>query len=272
MRVLFRQINQEPRESSDNFLTRLRKLAESCEFHDVEDAILDQFIEKCHSSTLRRKLLQEQNLTLDKLLQTARSLEAANQQANVIESTGKNSHTAHTTPKVNLVKQGYKQGKPIKKTRKESKYFTAGLGNNNYSHSKPQSVRSKSNYSKPQNMGGKNCTRCGKPDHNYTQLDKCPANNRQCYSCGKLGHFMQFCRSHKKVYQASEVTEQAATHTQASADFTSHSDNTDFVFRINSVTLKKQRIMLDVLLNGKLVSMQLDTASDVSVVSEEVVE
>lgn len=66
-RVLFRQINQEARESSDNFVTRLRKLAESCDFHDVEDAIVDQFIEKCCSSSLRRKLLQEQDLTLEKL-------------------------------------------------------------------------------------------------------------------------------------------------------------------------------------------------------------
>lgn len=70
------------------------------------------------------------------------------------------------------------------------------------------------------------------------------------------------------MYQASEVTEQAATRTQASAALT-HSDNTDFVFTINSVTLKKPWTMLDVLLNGTPVSMQLDKASDVSVVSEE---
>lgn len=93
-RVLFRQINQEARQSSDNFVIRLRKLAESCDFHDVDDAIVDEFIEKYCSSSLRRKLLQEQDLTLEKLLQIARSLETAYQQANVIESTGKNSYTA----------------------------------------------------------------------------------------------------------------------------------------------------------------------------------
>lgn len=257
-RVLFRQINQEARESSDNFVTRLRKLAESCDFHDVEDAIVDQFIEKCCSSSLRRKLLQEQDLTLEKLLQIARSLEAADQQANVIESAGKNSHTATLAPKVNLVKQGHRPDKSFQKPRKWSKHLNAGLGDNSLS--------------KPQSLGGKNCTRCGKPDHNYSQLDKCPAKNRKCSACGKLGHFMQFCRSPKKVYQTSEVTQQDDKHIPASADTTKPTDVTDFVFEINSVTLKKPRIMLDVLLNGKPVSMQLDTASDVSVVSEELVE
>ena len=129
-------------------------------------------------------------MTLEKLVQ----IEAADQQANVIEGTVKNSHTIPMAPKVNLVKQGYRHGKPIQKFRKKDKYMKTGSGKN--SHDKSQI------------LGGKNCTRCGKPGHNYTQLDKCPANNRKCSACGKLGHFRQFCRSSNKVCQASEITEQ----------------------------------------------------------------
>lgn len=41
-RVLFRQVKENAHEDTDSFVTRLRKLAETCEFHDTEDAILDQ--------------------------------------------------------------------------------------------------------------------------------------------------------------------------------------------------------------------------------------
>ena len=41
--------------------TRLRKLASTCEFHDVEDVSIDQIIEKCSSHKLRKKLLQEKH-------------------------------------------------------------------------------------------------------------------------------------------------------------------------------------------------------------------
>ena len=67
-RVLFRQVKQEELETTYRFVTRLRKLAKTCEFQDTEDAILDQVIEKCFSSQLRRKALQDTDLTLEKML------------------------------------------------------------------------------------------------------------------------------------------------------------------------------------------------------------
>ncbi|KAK3895908.1 hypothetical protein Pcinc_000408 [Petrolisthes cinctipes] len=104
-RVLFRQIHQESNEPTDTFVTRLRKLAESCNFHDSEDAILDQAIEKCASSQLRRKVLQERNITLDKFLQIARAMEAADRHADIIEGSSNG-----RVVQVNYVK--HKKSKP----------------------------------------------------------------------------------------------------------------------------------------------------------------
>ncbi|KAG7158537.1 putative Tigger transposable element-derived protein 7-like 79 [Homarus americanus] len=47
-------------------------------------------IEKNNSHELRKKLLQEKNLTLDKVLDIARALEAANSQAQTIEDRSHN--------------------------------------------------------------------------------------------------------------------------------------------------------------------------------------
>jgi hypothetical protein len=43
-RYAFKQTRTSPDESVDHFITRLRQLAETCEFASVEDEIRDQFV------------------------------------------------------------------------------------------------------------------------------------------------------------------------------------------------------------------------------------
>ncbi|KAB7508045.1 hypothetical protein Anas_01959 [Armadillidium nasatum] len=93
-RFLFRKAIQESNESTDSYVTRLKKLAASCDFNNIEDSIIDQVIAKCHSSSLRRKLLQEANITLDSLLNTARAMEAAEMQASKMEDKANNLNVA----------------------------------------------------------------------------------------------------------------------------------------------------------------------------------
>ena len=57
-------------------LPRLRNLAKTCEFADAPDTIVDQIIEKCTSSKLRKRLLREKDLTLDKTLEIAQIMES----------------------------------------------------------------------------------------------------------------------------------------------------------------------------------------------------
>ena len=68
-RHLFRQIAQTSDETVDQFVCKLRQRAASCDFGEFEDDyIRDQVIDKCYSSHLRRKFLeQESTLTLDGL-------------------------------------------------------------------------------------------------------------------------------------------------------------------------------------------------------------
>ena len=56
-------------------------LSKTCEFHDNKDEIVDQIIEKCKSKKLRKRLLKEHELTLDKLLEIAMIMETTDRQS-----------------------------------------------------------------------------------------------------------------------------------------------------------------------------------------------
>ena len=58
-RHVFRGIEQKGEESAKTFLVRLREQSARCDFdnYSEEQAVADQFVEKCSSQRLRRKLL-----------------------------------------------------------------------------------------------------------------------------------------------------------------------------------------------------------------------
>ena len=58
-RHMFRQLQQLPNETVDQFVARLLQNAASCGFANVEEAIRDQVIEKGSSTHLRRKFLEK---------------------------------------------------------------------------------------------------------------------------------------------------------------------------------------------------------------------
>ena len=77
----FRQAVQQPNETSDQYATRLRKLAEHCEFADTDSAIVSTIIQNCLSMRLCRYAPHENDLMLDTLLTKARAMEASETQA-----------------------------------------------------------------------------------------------------------------------------------------------------------------------------------------------
>ena len=71
----FRQAKQHPGETMNSYHSRLRQLAATCEFTDVDKEVESQIIQSCTSQRLRRKA-------------EARALEVSEQQATNIESPG----------------------------------------------------------------------------------------------------------------------------------------------------------------------------------------
>ena len=80
----FRQTKQKDGESSGSFHTRLRQLAKTCEFGDIDKEIKEHIILTCSSNSLRRRALRE-NLTLEALLKLGRALELSETQARQVK-------------------------------------------------------------------------------------------------------------------------------------------------------------------------------------------
>ena len=110
-RSVFRNANQNTGETTDQYVTRLRQLAQHCEYgNETDNNIRDQVISSCRSSKLRKRLLTELDLTLDKTLQIARMIEDVNHFTKTIEN---NNNVAESLNKMtfqnrNHHKQGYR--------------------------------------------------------------------------------------------------------------------------------------------------------------------
>ncbi len=64
----FRQAQQKPNETIDEFHTRLRSLSTYCSFQDVEFEIKMQIVCNGTSTRLRRKALRDENYTLENMI------------------------------------------------------------------------------------------------------------------------------------------------------------------------------------------------------------
>ena len=87
-RYRFRSRAQQPGEPVLQWVSVLRQLASTCEYGDrMEEFVRDQLIERTCSGKLRQRLLMEgSELTLDKSLTIAGTLESAEKEARAMES------------------------------------------------------------------------------------------------------------------------------------------------------------------------------------------
>ena len=70
-RHVLRSMAQQERETVSQFIARLRKQAQNCNFVNPDVDIRDQVIDKCRSSELGKKLLAKEHLTLQKVHEAA---------------------------------------------------------------------------------------------------------------------------------------------------------------------------------------------------------
>ena len=125
----FRKLAQSHEETVAQFVSRLRKNTDGCDFHDSNIAIRDQVVERCRSEKLKRKFLEKGDvLTLEEMLKVAAHFEEVETQLRDMKIKNEAEAVANV--------------------------------NKNKSRSNP------SNHSNPSKSGQKGqCYRCGKDDH-----------------------------------------------------------------------------------------------------------
>lgn len=244
----FRQAAQKPGETVDQFSTRLRKLAATCEFHDSEKEIKSAIILNCLSKRLRRFALREENLTLDQLLSKARSLEASEQQASGMEQS-----LQQTTEAVNNLhlKRKSQPSKPRKWTKPQQK--------------------------PPHASQASQCRQCGRA-WPHTQ-GPCPAKGKMCNKCGKPNHFSNVCYTNKQSRQmpakhsspqgSQARTQMGATkiHMMTTHDSSESESDDEYVFTISALPGSSVPTA-DVEINGCKVKVLIDTGASADVIDE----
>ena len=166
-RYEFRRTNQNQDESIERYMSRLKALATTCDFHARDEEIKSQIISGCLSRTLRRQGLSEPNWSLTQLMDRGKALERSEAHAASIEHMGTNEET------VNKVGQRGQQRGPQRG---------------------PQRGQPKGKGFKGMNKKEvTDCKFCGRK--HQRKKEECPAWGKTCSKCKKNNHFAVKCRT-----------------------------------------------------------------------------
>jgi transposase InsO family protein len=237
-RHLFRKMKQSDGETVDQFAYRLRKKAAHCGFQDVDEMIRDQLIDSCHNQAIRRKFLESAaTCTLDKLLESARSMEAVECQMKEMKM---GPDRAEMVNAVDRKGKSRRYGKPGAKSE-----------------------------------GKKKCFRCGETGH-FAKDPKCPARSEKCTKCGLMGHRAICCRTKKpskgkqgKSDRAYKVDEKESTEFVFSVDSDkcdtcALKDSDDCAFKIG----ENENGDIDIDVSGVKINVLIDSGATCNIVDE----
>ena len=153
-RFIFNRRGQEENESIDQYVTVLRKLAQTCNFCNClhDSLIRDQLVLGIRDESIPKKLLQEKKLSLSRAVDIGRSGETTTMPLKELKN---KAATAGTDEEINVLKS--------KRT------------NNEKSRRERATIRS--------------CCYCG----GSHRRGDCPAYGQTCKKCGHRNHFSQAC-------------------------------------------------------------------------------
>ena len=230
-RHLFFTRDQRQGETVDSYITDLKHKAKTCEFGDIKDGLIrDRFISGVTSEQLRRVLLKEKSLTLQRTIEIAQLDEITQARLKQFKS----DKEIHSFSKAST--QQYQKGKPGRPR----------CGNCVEPHHKSERCKAK----------GKQCGKCGKYNHfahvcksqSVAQHNKKPWQHKTSQKRGS---------KYKKVHEFDAHTDESEEEFFVIEDID-----------INHVS-KKDEVHVKLKLNKEPVTIKVDTGAKCNVMSRE---
>ena len=241
-RFKFRQTSQLGSESMDNYVVRLKKLGESCDFADLEDNVLDQIIEKGIDIRLRRRLLEYGDLlTLEKALELARAMEQTEKQIKRIEKRDNLDFEVDT-----VSARG--------RSRARSRYASSNMRHHSgarrsSSRGHVGSVPNRASSGTHGQQMGNRCFRCGSLDH-FANDVSCRACHLTCNFCSKRGHVASVCQRKQRMNRPTNTHSIESKEPDDTVVFVSSVNMTKAMLPITVKLGKTQKQLLGLLDSG----------------------
>ena len=226
-------------ESVAMYVSELRKFSEHCQFGaQLNDYLHDRLVCGLNCERVQQKLLRMKDLTLESALDTAISFELASKDAKIL------------------------QGGTSDSGGEDTVYRVGG---------------------QEQNQGRRECYRCGSTIH---LANVCPFRTKQCFGCSRIGHTRRKCTMKANGDKRDGGSYKSGAQNVLSADEPSVgrvADSDDGsggvaatldlleLYPLQART-RYDPVLVEVVVNGKEVRMELDTGAAVSVMSSNVYE
>lgn len=253
-RCRFNTTRQEPNESVAEFAARLRMLSLHCNFSDLNGALRDQLVCGIHDEATRIELFKLSDLTFEKALKEATACEMATKNAAGAVRTLNNKSQKQ---EVFAIKSEQKNFRQNQSGRFPSKY-------KNHNNTKQSNERSGT-------VSDRSCYCCGQPGH---LANACTHREEVCNFCGKKGHLERACFTKKRATNKFlEVNDEEADDNDPADNhlcdfYPLFAKDSELECKLLSDKIKADPMFLQLQLNGKDVSMEVDSGTYYAVVSE----
>ena len=228
-RARFNRRNQHEGETSEQYITVLYSLVESCEYGELRDEMIrDRFVVGIRDATLSQRLQLDSELTLEKAKREVRQKEAVQEQQ--------------------LTLKGSSKSNPITLDALKAKWKHLPRRNRMSTGPTPSRI---------QKQILKQCTRCGRGEHSR---EKCPAINATCHKCKRRGHFSSQCFSKSSVSSVTTEESPQETYSDISLDGA-------YLDTITSGQQRAWKVKIRV--GSQDTTFKIDTGAEVTAVSEE---
>nr|XP_034311360.1 uncharacterized protein K02A2.6-like [Crassostrea gigas] len=230
-RFRFHKREQRSNETVLIYVAELRKLSIHCNFGDtLNDTIRDRFVCWIKNESVQKKLLAESAFTLDGAIKIAHAMETAGRDATELREQRNTSVTVH--------KVGSQNSKRKPQMQKHS----------------PASQQHKDSH--------RPCWRCGY-DHS---VKSCKHLHSICHYCSNEGHIERACFKKKK--DLDKKPRKRVNYLDDDGDNDEHQfEPILHVHFVNNVR-KVDPIILQLMIKGQQIDMELDTGSSVSIIPE----